>query len=251
MAKENKLLTITNLCAKAKDKQILKGVNLAVKNGEVHVIMGPNGAGKSTLASVIMSSPFFEKTDGKIEFDGEDITNCLPNQIAKKGIFFSFQSPEEIDGVSVFEFVKEAKSKLTGEKIFARDLLCELENFCQEINMPTKMIERNLNVGFSGGEKKKNEILQMLALKPKLAILDEIDSGLDVDAIKSVAKGIELCKKNNTAIIIITHSTKLLKEITPDFVHVLIDGKIVRTANALLADEIDANGYQFFRGANG
>lgn len=241
------MLKISNLCVEAKGKKILKGVNLVVKNGEVHVVMGPNGAGKSTLAGAVFSSPFLQKTEGQIEFEGEDITNLLPNQIAKKGVFLSFQSPEEIDGVTVFDFVKAAKNNLSGGKTLTRDVIAQLEDLCKKIDMPQKMLERDLNVGFSGGEKKKNEILQLLALSPKLAILDEIDSGLDVDAIKSVANGIKLFKTPNTSVVIITHSTKLLRELEPNFVHVLVDGKIVHTGDALLADQIDKNGYEGFK----
>ena len=243
----NKLLKIQNLHAEAEDKIILNGLNLEIGKGEIHVIMGPNGAGKSTLANVIFSNPSYKKTQGKILFDGEDITNCKTDEIARKGIFMSFQSPEEIEGISVFNFIRSAKSKITNENVDYFDLKDEMANNMRELSIPAEMEKRDLNVGFSGGEKKKNEILQMLELKPKLAILDETDSGLDVDAIRIVSKGISLFKNENNSVLIITHSTKLLENLKVDYVHILVDGKIVLTGNGDLAKTIEEKGYADFK----
>lgn len=241
------LLKVENIFAKVGEKQILKGLNLSVKPGEIHVIMGPNGAGKSTLANVIFNNPAYTKTAGKILFDGEDITELKTDEVARKGIFMSFQSPEEISGISTFNFIKTAKQKTNGETIFIPNLKKEIEKNLAELNMKSELLSRDLNVGFSGGEKKKNEILQMLELNPKLAILDETDSGLDVDAIKTVSKGISMYKNDNNAVLIITHSTKILEELAVDYVHILVDGKIVFTGDASLAKEIEKNGYSKFK----
>ena len=241
-----KLLEIKNIHTKVKDsdKVILKGLDLTVNKGEVHVIMGPNGAGKSTLANTIFNNPEYEKTEGTIIFDGEDITDEKVNEIAKKGIFMSFQTPEEIPGITVAHFLKTAKNAISDEKINLYNFSKEVEDYMDKLSIPSKTINRDLNVGFSGGEKKKNEILQMLVLNPKLAILDETDSGLDVDAINIVSNGINLLKNDKNSIIIITHSTKLLKNINVDYVHILVDGKIVKTGDSSLADEIDKFGYK-------
>ena len=218
-----KLLEIKNIHTKVKDldKQILKGLDLTVNKGEIHVIMGPNGAGKSTLANTIFNNPEYEKTEGTIIFDGKDITNEKVNNIAKAGIFMSFQTPEEIPGITVAQFLKSAKQNVSEEKVNLYNFSKEVEDFMNKLSIPTKNTTRDLNVGFSGGEKKKNEILQMLVLNPKLAILDETDSGLDVDAINIVSNGINLFKNDNNSVIIITHSTKLLKNLDVDYVHVL------------------------------
>ncbi|MBQ8468289.1 MAG: Fe-S cluster assembly ATPase SufC [Clostridia bacterium] len=243
-----KLLDIKNLHAKVGDKEILKGLNLSVNPGEVHVIMGPNGAGKSTLANVIFSHPEYQKTKGSIVFKGQDITNKKTNEIAKLGIFMSFQQPEEIAGISVFNFIKTAKNKLSGAPVDFFELKDEIAENMNALSMQENMQNRDLNVGFSGGEKKKNEILQMLELKPTLAILDETDSGLDVDAIKTVSNGINMFLNSDRALIIITHSTKILEKLDNYFVHVLVDGKIVHTGDKSLADEIDKHGYSTFKG---
>ena len=246
----SKLLEIKNLHAKANDKEILKGVNLVVNKGETHVIMGPNGAGKSTLLSAILSNHAYLKTNGDIFFNGKNITNLKTDEIAREGIFMSFQSPEEIPGISVFNFIKTAKSKVQTDDVDFFEFKEELANNMKELNMPSVMEKRDLNVGFSGGEKKKNEILQMLELSPKLALLDETDSGLDVDAIKTVSKGIELFKNNENALLIITHSTKILESLKVDYVHILIDGKIVYTGDSSLAEKIEKEGYASFKEQN-
>lgn len=242
-----KLLEIKNLNVNAEDKQILKGINLTINKGEIHVIMGPNGSGKTTTANAILNNPVYTKTKGEIIFAGEDITNLKTDEIARKGIFMSFQLPEEIPGVSVTNFLKYAKNKITGQPVKIFQFKDELKKYMEELNMDPKNMERSLNVGFSGGEKKKNEILQMLVLNPKLAILDETDSGLDVDAIKTVSKGIKMFKNENNGVLIITHNTKILHSLNVDYVHVLVDGKIVKTGNQELATEIEENGYSVYK----
>jgi Fe-S cluster assembly ATP-binding protein len=242
-----KLLEIKNIHTIAEDdnnKNILKGLDLEINKGEIHVIMGPNGSGKSTLANTIFASPRYIITEGNIKLDGEDITNLPTNEIAKKGVFMSFQTPEEIPGVTLAQFLKTTKQSITGQKPNIYSFVKEVDKYMKELNMKEEYTSREFNVGFSGGEKKKNEILQMLLYNPKLAILDETDSGLDVDAIKTVVKGINLYKNENNAVLIITHSTKILQGLNIDKVHVLVDGKIVKTGDASLANEIDQNGYR-------
>lgn len=242
-----KLLEIKDLHVNAGDKEILKGIDLKVNKGEIHVIMGPNGSGKTTTANAILNNPVYTKTNGTIEFEGENINDLKTDEIARKGIFMSFQLPEEIPGVSVTNFLKYAKNKVTGEPVKIFKFKDELKKYMEELNMNPKNMERSLNVGFSGGEKKKNEILQMLVLNPKLAILDETDSGLDVDAIRTVSKGIEMFKNENNAVLIITHNTKILHSLKPDYVHVLVNGKIVKTGGPELAIEIEENGYSMYK----
>ncbi len=247
----DKLLEISNLYVNAENKEILKGINLNINKGEIHVIMGPNGSGKTTTANAILNNPMYAKTQGNIIFNGEDILNSKTDEIARKGIFMSFQLPEEIPGVSVTNFLKYAKNKMTGKPVKIFEFKEELKRYMEELNMNSSNMERSLNVGFSGGEKKKNEILQMLVLNPSLAILDETDSGLDVDAIKTVSKGIQMFKNENNAILIITHNTKILHSLKVDYVHVLVDGRIVKTGNQDLAREIEENGYEKYKtGAN-
>ena len=241
------LLDIKNLHAVAGDKEILKGLNLKINKGETHVIMGPNGAGKSTLANVILNNPEYKKTEGKVDFEGENINNLTTDKIAKKGIFMSFQLPVEIPGISTVNFLKYAKNKITDKPVKIFELKKTIEKYMEELNMNPKLVERNLNVGFSGGEKKKNEILQMLVLEPKLAILDETDSGLDVDAIRTVSKGIEMFKSKENAVLIITHNTRILSELNVDYVHILVNGKIVKKGNADLAKEIEEEGYEKYK----
>lgn len=242
-----KLLDIDDLYVSTEDKEILKGINLKVNKGEIHVIMGPNGSGKTTTANAILNNPIYKKDKGTIIFDGQDITNLKTDEIARKGIFMSFQLPEEIPGVSVTNFLKYAKNKITEKPIKIFEFKEELKKYMEELKMNPKNMERSLNVGFSGGEKKKNEILQMLVLNPKLAILDETDSGLDVDAIKTVSKGIEMFKNEENAVIIITHNTKILHSLKVDYVHILVDGKIVKTGTQELATDIEENGYEKYK----
>ena len=243
----NKLLEIKDLHVNAEDKEILKGIDLTINKGEIHVIMGPNGSGKTTKANAILNNPAYTKTSGSIEFDGENINDLKTDEIARKGIFMSFQLPEEIPGVSVTNFLKYAKNKVTGKPVKIFQFKDELKKYMEKLNMNPKNMERSLNVGFSGGEKKKNEILQMLVLNPKLAILDETDSGLDVDAIRTVSKGIQMFKNENNAVLIITHNTKILHSLKVDYVHVLVNGQIVTTGGQELAEEIEENGYAQYK----
>ena len=245
------LLQIKDLYVNAGKKQILRGLNLTINKGEVHVIMGPNGAGKSTLANCIFNNPEYTKISGKIDFEGENINDLSTDKIAKKGIFMSFQSPEEIPGISCLNFLKTAKNKIQEKPVKIFEFKDTVKKYVEELNMNPKLIDRNLNVGFSGGEKKKNEILQMLVLNPKLSILDETDSGLDVDAIRTVSKGIEMYKSSENAVLIITHNMRILENLKVDFVHILVDGKIVKTGNADLAKEIEQEGYEKYKKVEG
>ena len=241
-----KLLEIKDLYTIAEDdreKEILKGLNLDIEEGEIHVIMGPNGSGKSTLANSIFNSPKYIKTSGKIIFDKKDITNMKTNDIATKGVFMSFQSPISIPGITLAHFLKSAKKSIDKKNPNIATFYKEVSEKMDQLDMNSKYTSREFNVGFSGGEQKKTEILQMLLLNPKLAILDETDSGLDVDAIKTVSKGINLYKNDKNGVLIITHSTKILEGLNVDKVHVLVNGKIVESGDISLANEIDKNGY--------
>lgn len=237
------LLNIKDLYVNAGNKEILKGLNLKINKGEIHVIMGPNGAGKSTLANVILNNPQYKIVKGNIEFEGENINKLKTDERARKGIFMSFQNPEEVPGISVMNFLKAAKNAKENEPVKVFAFKKELEKNMEELKMNKTYGSRDLNVGFSGGEKKKNEILQMLMLKPKLAILDETDSGLDVDAVKTVSQGINMYKTEENSVLIITHSMKILKSLKVDKVHILVDGKIIASGDMSLADSIEKDGY--------
>ena len=243
----NELLKIEDLHVNAEDKEILKGIDLTINKGEIHVIMGPNGSGKTTTANAILNNPAYTKQSGKIVLEGKDITNSRTDEIARQGVFMSFQLPEEIPGISVTNFLKTAKKQVTGKPVKIFEFKEELKYDMECLNMNPKYMDRSLNVGFSGGEKKKNEILQMLVLNPKLAILDETDSGLDVDAIKTVSQGIQMFKDEDNAVLIITHNTKILANLKVDYVHILVDGKIVKTGGQELAKEIEENGYSNYK----
>ena len=205
------------------------------------------GSGKSTTANAILNNPEYTKKSGNIELEGKDISNLKTDEIARLGVFMSFQLPEEIPGITVTNFLKYAKNKITGKPVKIFEFKEELKKYMDELNMNPKNVDRSLNVGFSGGEKKKNEILQMLVLNPKFAILDETDSGLDVDAIKTVSKGIEMFKNDENGILIITHNTKILKSLKVDYVHILVNGKIVKTGNQELATIIENEGYSKYK----
>lgn len=245
------MLTIKNLHASVEDKEILKGINLEVKAGEVHAIMGPNGSGKSTLSSVIAGNENFEVTQGEVVLDGEDLADFAPEERAHKGIFLSFQYPVEIPGVSVTNFIKTAineSRKANGlEDMPANEMLKIIKEKSELLEIDRKFLSRSLNEGFSGGEKKRNEIFQMAMLNPKVAILDETDSGLDIDALRIVANGVNKLKNENNAVIVITHYQRLLDYIVPDFVHVLHDGKIVKTGGKELALELEEKGYDWVK----
>ena len=245
------MLKIENLHASVEDKEILKGLSLQVNAGEIHAIMGPNGSGKSTLASVIAGKEDYEINKGSIELEGEDISELAPEERAHKGVFLSFQYPIEIPGVTVTNFVKTAineSRKAQGiEDMPAKDMLKMIRDNSELLEIDRKFLSRSLNEGFSGGEKKRNEIFQMAMLNPKLAILDETDSGLDIDALRVVANGVNKLRSKNNAVIVITHYQRLLEYIIPDFVHVLHDGKIVKTGNASLALKLEAKGYDWVK----
>ena len=240
----SELLKITGLCVGAEDKEILHGVDLEINAGETHVIMGPNGAGKSTLGSAVMGSPEYTVTGGSIVFDGADITGETPDKRARRGIFLSFQNPVEIPGITLSSFLRSAYEQVTGEriKLFAfRKMLSEAMDV---LNMDPACADRELNVGFSGGEKKKAEILQLLVLRPKLAILDETDSGLDVDAVKTVSAGIKAYKEQTGgSLLIITHNTKILEALTVDRTHIIADGRIAAEGGPELIDEVTSGGF--------
>ena len=241
------MIEINNLCAKIKDtgKEILKGVSLNIKPGEVHAIMGPNGTGKSTLSKVILGNYMYEVTDGDILFSGDSIIKLPVYERARKGIFLCMQDPTVIDGVSNSEFLRIALGEVNGEKVNLYTFIKSMEDTMKKVELDSSMLHRSLNKGFSGGEKKKNEILQMILLKPKFIILDELDSGLDVDSLRIVCENINDYLKENpdVSVLIITHYTRVLKYIKPSYVHVMRDGKIVKTGTMDLAYDIEKNGY--------
>ena len=245
------MLKIKNIHAKIEDKGILNGIDLEIKAGEIHAIMGPNGSGKSTLASVITGKEEYEVIDGQILFENEDLEEVSPEERAHKGIFMSFQYPIEIPGITTTNFIKTAINetrKARGENDMpAKDMLKMLREKCDLLDIDQKFLSRSINDGFSGGEKKRNEIFQMAMLEPKLAILDETDSGLDIDALKIVANGVNKLKSQDNAVVVITHYQRLLDYIVPDYVHVLFDGKIVKSGTKDLAHELEEKGYDWIK----
>lgn len=245
------MLTIKNLHANINGKEILKGINLEVKPGEVHAIMGPNGSGKSTLSSVLAGNPVFEVTDGCVEFYGKDLLALSPEDRSHEGIFLSFQYPVEIPGVSMVNFMRaaiNAKRKYWGEEpLSATDFLKMMREKRAVVELDNKLAGRSVNEGFSGGEKKRNEIFQMAMLQPRLSILDETDSGLDIDALRIVSQGVNQLKSDQNATIVITHYQRLLDYIAPDFVHVLYKGRIVKSGGPELALELEEKGYDWIK----
>lgn len=239
------LLKIENLHVSVEDKEILKGVNLEIPRGEVHVLMGPNGSGKSTLSYALMGHPRYQVTKGRIYFKGEDITKLPTDERARKGIFLAFQSPVAIPGVSIVNFLRSALKNLRGEEIPVREFRKLLREKMELLKIEDSFISRYVNDGFSGGEKKRLETLQLAVLQPELAILDEIDTGLDIDALKVVADGVNRLRGPEIGILLITHYQRILNYIEPDYVHVLCDGRIVRSGDKQLALELEAKGYDW------
>lgn len=245
------LLDIKGLHAGVEGKEILKGLSLTVGKGEVHVILGPNGSGKSTLMNVIMGHPKYEVTAGSIAFEGEDITQLKTFERARKGLFLSFQTPEEIPGISVENMIRTAKQAVSGERVKLLPFRRKLKEMMEELKIKPEYADRYLNVGFSGGEKKRNEILQLLMLDPKLALLDETDSGLDVDAVQIVSEGVAKFHNEDNSCLIITHNTRILEKLTVDRVHVLMNGTIVEEGGAELIEEINRRGFTHILGEGG
>ena len=244
---EKHLLTVKDLHVNVEDKEILHGVDLTINKGETHVLMGPNGTGKSTLGYALMGNPRYSVTEGEIWFQGKNITEEAVNERAKNGIFLSFQNPLEVPGISLSSFLKTALEQQRGVRIKAWDFRKELRQAMALLQMDSKYAERDLNTGFSGGEKKKAEILQLLMLNPKLAILDETDSGLDVDAVKIVSQGIKTFQEHRQgALLIITHNTKILDALHVDHTHILAQGQIIKNAGSELVDEVSKNGFEKF-----
>lgn len=242
-------LVIKDLHVTVEDKEILKGVNLEIKPGEFHAVMGPNGAGKSTLAQAIMGHPKYEVTKGSVTFDGQDVLEMEVDERAKAGLFLAMQYPSEISGITNSEFLRTAinAKRREGNEIPLMQFIKKLDKTMEFLEMDLNMSQRYLNEGFSGGEKKRNEILQLMMLEPKVAILDEIDSGLDIDALKVVAKGINSMRSDEFSTLIITHYQRLLDYITPDFVHVMMDGRIVKSGGPELAKRLEAEGYDWIK----
>lgn len=245
------MLSIKNLQARIGEKEILKGINLEVNAGEVHAIMGPNGSGKSTLASVLAGREDYEVTGGEVEFNGKNILELEPSDRAAEGIFLAFQYPVEIPGVSTINFMKTAVNKIRQYRgqspLDAVAFLQLMKEKMKLVEIDQSLLSRSLNEGFSGGEKKRNEIFQMAMIEPKLSILDETDSGLDIDALKIVANGVNSLRSKNNATIVVTHYQRLLDYIVPDFVHVLYKGKIVKSGTKELAKELEAKGYDWIK----
>lgn len=245
------MLSIKNLQAQVEDKQILKGLNLTVKPGEVHAIMGPNGSGKSSLASVLAGRDAYEVTGGEVDFYGKDLLELSPEDRAREGLFLAFQYPVEIPGVSNINFLKTALNEIRAykglEPLDAKSFLKLSKEKQQLVEFDAKLVNRCLNEGFSGGEKKRNEIFQLAMLEPRLSILDETDSGLDIDALRIVANGVNALRSKDNAFIVITHYQRLLDYIVPDFVHVLFDGKIIKSGTKELALELEEKGYDWLK----
>lgn len=241
------LLKIENLHASAGDIPILRGVNLTVERGAVHALMGPNGSGKSTLANVLMGHPSYEITEGSIYFKGQDITEMATNDRSNLGMFLAFQYPEEIPGVPIVQFLRAALSNRSGIDYTVLELRLRVMDVMRELGMEAGFADRYLNEGFSGGERKRNEILQMAVLEPELAIMDETDSGLDIDALKIVAEGVNKLTAPDRGFLIITHYQRLLDYITPDHVHVFMDGRVLTSGGSELAKRLEADGYDAFR----
>jgi Fe-S cluster assembly ATP-binding protein len=243
------MLTVKDLFVKVEEKEILKGINLEVNKGEVHAIMGPNGSGKSTLANVIAGRDGYEVTGGSITYEGKDLLDMAPEERAREGVFLAFQYPVEIPGVSNATFLKTALNEIKKHKgdqeLDAMQFLKYMKEKMKLVGIPESLISRPVNQGFSGGEKKRNEIFQMQVLQPRLAVLDETDSGLDIDALKIVASGVNTFRNKDNAVIVVTHYQRLLNYIVPDFVHVLVDGKIVKSGSKQLALELEEKGYDW------
>lgn len=237
-------LEIKNLHVAVEGKEIVKGVSLVVRSGEVHALMGPNGSGKSTLANAIMGHSHYTVTDGKIFMDGRDITTEKTHIRAKAGVFLSMQYPPSVIGLNIAQFLRTAYQELTGLKISVQEFHKKIKTSMSLLGMNIGFLKRGLNEGFSGGEKKRMEILQMLVLEPKIAILDETDSGLDIDALKSVAQGIGVMREKGLGVVLITHYARFLEYLTPDFVHVMSDGKIIREGGPEVAGEVEEHGYE-------
>ena len=246
-------LEIIDLHVSIEDKQILKGVNLVMNTGEIHAIMGPNGTGKSTLSQAIMGHPSYTITKGQVLLDGEDVTEMEVDERARAGLFLAMQYPSEIAGITNAEFMRAAINARRPEddKISVMNFIQKLDEKMEMLTMPEEMAERYLNEGFSGGEKKRNEILQLMMIEPKFAILDEIDSGLDIDALKVVSKGVNLMSGPDFGVLIITHYQRLLNYVHPTFVHVMMDGRIVKSGDASLAKRLEAEGYRGIRDESG
>ena len=247
MTDSTPLLQIENLHASAGDVEILNGVNLTVDRGEIHALMGPNGSGKSTLASVLMGSPVYKVNEGRILYKGEDITAAPPTERGAAGMFLAFQHPEAIPGVSVVQFLRQALSNRTGVDLTVLELRLKVMDAMKELGMDSSFADRYLNEGFSGGERKRNEVLQMAVLLPELAIMDETDSGLDIDALRTVADGVNSLTGPERGFLIITHYQRLLDYITPDHVHIFMDGRVIQTGDAKLAAKLEEEGYDSFR----
>ena len=240
------MLKINNLHAAVEGKEILRGINLEINSGEVHAIMGPNGSGKSTLANVIMGNPTYEVTDGSLEYMGKEITEDPADKRAKKRIFMAFQYPESIPGVTIVTMLKAAHSNITDTQLTTVELRLKVAEAMKDLGLEPDFVDRYLNEGFSGGERKRNEILQLAVLEPKLAILDETDSGLDVDGLKIVGEGVDQLRSEDRSFLIVTHYQRLLNFVKPDFVHVFINGDIVETGNYELSQKLEREGYDSY-----